>query len=126
MIHKDKLEALLKNPKLPPSDVPKVGEALKRHKHWISQLDSLKFSGEELLKEMIRLLNEYKFFIEYNLIFCSPNDFLYRQKGQLKLDNTVLEEFLPRLVDERLVSSLKQYENLEIGASKMLCWFILW
>ncbi len=43
--------------------------------------------------------------------FDSENDFLYRQKGQLKLDNTILEEFLPLLVtsvlfDGRLVSGL--------------------
>ncbi|MEO1186882.1 MAG: Bpu10I family restriction endonuclease, partial [Cyanobacteria bacterium J06636_27] len=32
------------------------------------------------------------------LIFDSTDNFLYRQKGQLKLDNTILEEFLPQLV----------------------------
>lgn len=37
-------------------------------------------------------------FIELELIFDSSEDFLYRQKGQLKLDNTILEEFLPQLM----------------------------
>jgi hypothetical protein len=32
------------------------------------------------------------------LIYDSPEDFLYRQKGQLKLDNTILEEFLPQMM----------------------------
>lgn len=36
--------------------------------------------------------------IELELIFDSPEEFLYRQKGQLKLDNTILEEFLPQLL----------------------------
>ena len=47
---------------------------------------------------MVGLLNEYKFYVDVNLIFDSPEDFLYRQKGQLKLDNTVIEEFLPVFV----------------------------
>jgi hypothetical protein len=32
------------------------------------------------------------------LIFDSSDNFLYRQKGQLKLDNTILEEFLPQVI----------------------------
>ena len=47
---------------------------------------------------MIELLNEYRNYIDIDLVFDSPEDFLYRQKGQLKLDNSVIEEFLPRLV----------------------------
>ncbi|RMG24140.1 MAG: Bpu10I family restriction endonuclease [Methanobacteriota archaeon] len=43
-------------------------------------------------------MDEYRRFLDLEIIFDSPNDFLYRQKGQLKLDNTVLEEFLPHLV----------------------------
>ncbi len=42
--------------------------------------------------------NRYKMFVELDLIYDSPADFLYRQKGQLKLDNTILEEFLPQLL----------------------------
>lgn len=118
MIHKDKLIALLNNPKLPPEDLPMVGNAIKKYEEWIKKLDSIALEGEELLIEMLRLLNEYKFFIEYNLIFGSNQDFLYRQKGQLKLDNTILEEFLPRLADPRLVPSLTGYGRLDIGPRK--------
>ncbi|WP_293152061.1 hypothetical protein [Okeania sp. SIO2C9] len=39
--------------------------------------------------------NKYKRFIELDLIFDSSENFFYRQKWQLKLDNTILEEFLP-------------------------------
>jgi hypothetical protein len=46
----------------------------------------------------VEATNIYKRYIELNLIYDSPEDFLYRQKGQLKLDNTILEEFLPHLV----------------------------
>lgn len=33
-----------------------------------------------------------------DLIFDNLSDFLYRQKGQLKLDNSIIEEFLPWLL----------------------------
>lgn len=118
MVHRDKLLALTKNPKLPESDLPKVKEALERHERWVTELDAIEEDGYELLQRMIALLNEYKYFIEFNLIFCSDNDFLYRQKGQLKLDNTILEEFLPRLVDQRLVPTLLNYSGLEFGPKK--------
>ena len=49
-------------------------------------------------------------FIELNLIFDSPKDFLYRQKGQLKLDNTILEEFLPQLIFRGLSLSDDSFE----------------
>jgi hypothetical protein len=45
-----------------------------------------------------------------DLIFDSEEDFLYRQKGQLKLDNTVIEEFLPLLVTTALREQLQGYE----------------
>ncbi|MEC4895846.1 MAG: Bpu10I family restriction endonuclease [Oscillatoria sp. PMC 1051.18] len=52
------------------------------------------------------------------MIYDSTNNFLYRQKGQLKLDNTILEEFLPRLLGSNLISEL---ENLEIDLGPMQC-----
>ena len=54
------------------------------------------------------------FQIDLDLIFNSKNDFLYRQKGQLKLDNTVLEEFIPWLVRRVLAGRLAERE-LTIG-----------
>jgi hypothetical protein len=47
---------------------------------------------------MVQLLNDYRNYIDVDLVFDSPDDFLYRQKGQLKLDNSVIEEFLPWLI----------------------------
>ena len=43
------------------------------------------------------MFNDYKFYVDFDLIYSCEEDFLYRQKGQLKLDNTVIEEFLPHL-----------------------------
>ena len=63
---------------------------------------------------MVEALNRYKLSIDLDLIFDSKNDFLYRQKGQLKLDNTVLEEFMPWLVRRVLAGRLAERE-LTIG-----------
>ncbi|XZF61355.1 MAG: Bpu10I family restriction endonuclease [Gloeotrichia echinulata DVL01] len=113
--HRDKLNKLLENPKLPSEDIPKVKEAIDKYHEWTNELDASKLEGEELLKYLVTKLNEYKNFVDINLIFDSKQDFLYRQKGQLKIDNSILEEFLPRLFDERLVPGFKRVENIECG-----------
>lgn len=122
-IHRDKLTALLANPKLPREDEPRVQEALERYGEWIAELDRLDSTGIDLLAAMITQLNQYKKFIEFDLIFCSEEDFLYRQKGQLKLDNTILEEFLPRLVDPRLVPGIDRHADLTKGPQKSFAGF---
>ena len=113
--HMDKLTAALQNSKLPDQDKPKLEEAVARYKTWIAKLESLKGEPQDILKEMVTLTNEYKRFVEVDLIFDSKDDFLYRQKGQLKLDNSILEEFLPRLVDPRLVPGIANVENFTSG-----------
>jgi len=42
---------------------------------------------------MTELLNNYKDFLEVDLITRRGSAFIKRQKGQLKLDNSVIEEF---------------------------------
>lgn len=61
------------------------------------------------------LLNEYKFYIDIDLIFDSTEDFLYRQKGQLKLDNTVIEEFLPIFVRKCITKEFGKCD-VEVGS----------
>ena len=68
-----------------------------------------------MLQTLVDALNSYKRYIELDLIFDADQDFLYRQKGQLKLDNTILEEFLPYLFDIRLVPGLTRVANLNCG-----------
>jgi hypothetical protein len=116
--HYLKLSALSKNPKLPDADRPKLEEALEHYKTWCSRLSSADGDAPEILSELVSATNEYKRFIELDLIFDSTEDFLYRQKGQLKLDNTVMEEFLPHLVDQRLVPGLSQLTSLMTGPQK--------
>ena len=113
--HGDKLRALEENMKLPTSDKAGVQAQIKNYENWVSAMDSLDAEGDELLQALVSLLNDYKNSVEYALIFCSQDDFLYRQKRQLKLDNTILEEFLPRLFDERLVPGFGILKAMECG-----------
>jgi len=96
--HLAKLNALIKNRRLPAADRPRVEEALRHYEQWLSDLQSVKAGSKGAVDKLVKATNRYKMFVELNLIFDSPHDFLYRQKGQLKLDNTILEEFLPHLL----------------------------
>lgn len=73
---------------------------------------------EEKLDKVVKLVNDYKNYIDYNLIFLCEDDFLYRQKGQLKLDNTVLEEFLPLAVTTLLADEL---DGLDLNFGPTTC-----
>jgi len=96
--HLDKLKALIDNRRLPAADKPRVEEALKRYHDWIRELEGVGGGQKGAVQKLVDATNRYKTFVELDLIFDSPGDFLYRQKGQLKLDNTILEEFLPQLL----------------------------
>ena len=113
--HGDKLRALAANAKLPKSDQVRVQAQILKYNSWVSSMNSLELNGDALLQNLVSLLNEYKKSVEYELIFCSEDAFLYRQKGQLKLDNTILEEFLPRLFDVRLVPGFGTLQCMECG-----------
>ena len=98
-VHGEKIAALLESSKLPDGDKPRIAEALSIYDRWIKELQTIKAKTlDTLIIRLVDSLNRYKFHIDVNLIFDSPNDFLYRQKGQLKLDNSVLEEFMPLFV----------------------------
>ena len=92
--HGDKLQALLANQKLPKADLPCVRHAIARYREWLIQIDNAQADVDRL----VAATDSYKRAVDLDLIHDSPENFLYRQKGQLKLDNTVLEEFLPKLV----------------------------
>ncbi|NKC12581.1 MAG: Bpu10I family restriction endonuclease [Gammaproteobacteria bacterium] len=65
---------------------------------------------DKCLDAMVKALNDYKFFFDADFIFDSSNGFLYRQKGQLKIDNTIIEEFLPRLISPTVIPELQEHE----------------
>jgi len=113
--HLDKLKALIDNRRLPAADKPRVEEALKRYHDWIRELEGVRGGQKGAVQKLVDATNRYKMFVELDLIFDSPGDFLYRQKGQLKLDNTILEEFLPQLLFRGL--SLAE-STFELGPRK--------
>ena len=113
--HGDKLRALRRNPGLPATDHPRLEAVIRQYEQWVQELDNVKGSADEIIAALATLLNDYKRSIELDFIFDSTENFLYRQKGQLKIDNSVLEEFLPRLFDDRLVPGLKRLESLACG-----------
>lgn len=98
--HLDKINAAILNDKLPATEIPRLQTAIVKYNEWIAAINEVDNNDPNLIEKLVTLFNGYKFFIDFDLIFCSPNDFLYRQKGQLKLDNTVIEEFLPHLVSK--------------------------
>jgi len=122
--HGDKLRALLDNVKLPPSDRSRVRTAIEQHKAWIAEIEEIKNVDGKFVDSIVASLNRYKSWIDLDLIFDSPNDFLYRQKGQIKLDNSVLEEFLPRLVG-RVFSDRLAEQDLIIGPTNAFLNFAL-
>ena len=108
--HGDKLRALLENVKLPENDRPRVNSAIGKYDDWIAEMKQIEGSGSQLVEPLTETLNQYKLCIDLDLVFDSDDDFLYRQKGQLKLDNTVIEEFLPWLVGKVFAERLAKLE----------------
>ena len=103
--HREKLIAAIDNPKSN-GDVALLKEALAAYEVWIAKTKALTSTGETRINEMTALLNDYKDFLEVDLIATKGSDFLKRQKGQLKLDNSVLEEFLIHLVNPSILNNL--------------------
>jgi len=118
--HGDKLRALLTNNKLPTSDKQRVCDAIEKYNIWRNSLLQLEGEGyNTIVSKSVDLLNVYKNYIEIDLIFESKEDFLYRQKGQLKLDNTILEEYLPLLVNSIFNTKIVE-KNIILGPTSCI------
>ncbi|HCS50111.1 MAG TPA: Bpu10I family restriction endonuclease [Planctomycetaceae bacterium] len=117
--HLEKLNATLENSKLPKEDIPRIELAIKRYKEWVVELSAVDEdkNTEEIVQEMVMLLNQYRSFLDLEIIFDSDNDFLYRQKGQIKLDNSVIEEFLPHLIQKCVLSDVHD-DSIFLGPKK--------
>lgn len=113
--HGSKLNALLVNGNLPQEDKARVEEAIEKYINWKNDLNTYEAEGDELLEFFTTKLNEYKNHIDLELIYDSESNFLYRQNGQLKLSNSILEEFLPYLFDTRLVPGFGSLNELICG-----------
>ncbi|TRX45324.1 Bpu10I family restriction endonuclease [Fulvivirga sp. M361] len=111
--HRDKLIAAINNPKAK-DDKSLLEEAFKQFELWSSELTKLSSKGDKRVEEMTSLLNSYKDFLEVDLIAKKGSSFLKRQKGQLKLDNSVIEEFLIHLVHDDVLTGLPK--GIETGS----------
>lgn len=114
--HGEKIVAAMDSEKLPSSDKPRLEAALQRYDEWVRALETVDApTVDELIEKLVDLLNEYKFYIDVELIYDSTEDFLYRQKGQLKIDNTVIEEFLPIFVRKCIIKNFGKCD-VEVGS----------
>jgi len=113
--HKDKLDAAIGNPKCPASDKKLLEEAMGHYTDWIRKMNRLTSTGRKRVEEMVELLNWYKDTLEVEVIMQRGSDFLRRQKGQLKLDNSVLEEFLIHLIRPEIITGMDNLDRLVIG-----------
>lgn len=96
--HGEKMAALAANDKVPATDVPRIQQATQRYRQWRTDILAINGTRQQVVPLLVAKLSEYKQYIDLELIFDSPNDWLYRQKGQTKIDNSIVEEFLPVLV----------------------------
>jgi hypothetical protein len=112
--HREKLVAAIANPKCDVGDRRLLNEALEAYEDWSLRLQGLASAGKERIEDMTKILNAYKDFLEVDLIAKRGSAFIKRQKGQLKLDNSVIEEFLVHLATDKVLSGLPSFQ-LEVG-----------
>ena len=115
--HLEKLKAAIRNDKCSPDDVKLMEEAKDHYQHWVERMGKLTSRGRTRIDEMVDLLNEYKNTLEVDLVAKRGSAFLKRQKGQLKLDNSVLEEFLPHMLRNEIIEKL-DHDNFLTGPQK--------
>ena len=125
--HFEKLKATLASDKLSFDDKPQIEKAINNYYQWIADMDATitaPISTQQKLQQMVDLLNQYRIRMDIDLIFDSPNDWLYRQKGQIKLDNSIIEEFLPRLMHPSLILEISQAQ-VSVGPTEAFSslWF---
>jgi len=110
--HKQKIISAMSNPKFI-LDYDIFQEALDSYEFFINQITNLKSKGNNKVMDMVNYLNEYKDYLELELMAKRGTPLLNRQKGQLKLDNSVIEEFLNYLLDPEIISNIPK--DLYVG-----------
>lgn len=126
--HEAALSKLIQNSKLREEERKYVKAILSRYQSWWKDITSLATSQqstdlEETIEQMVNLLNQYKLYVE-KMILESPSGFLYRQKGQTKVESSIIEEFIPLLV-YRSFPEIFSDGNIILGSSQALSkiWF---
>ena len=128
--HGKALVALLSNPRLPKSDIGLVDSAIKWYEGWVERVDDLtarlkesELANDSFIRDMVWEVNQYKKLIDMGLIYDSEHNFLYRNKGQLKVCSTIMEEFLerfipplfPELVDDLEMGSMRCVSSMQFS-----------
>ena len=75
--HLEKLLATLENDKLPSRDKSHLEACIGKYQEWITKL--LAVSGtslEDVVDKMVALLNEYRLYLDVEVIFDREDDFL--------------------------------------------------
>ncbi len=86
--------------------------------HRVTALDAVDADEEARVLQQAVLLNDYKFFVEVECIARRGSPWLRRQKGQLKLDNSIIEEFLIHLIHPRTLPGFDRLEELVVGPNQ--------
>ncbi len=112
--HLDKLKTAIDNRKAK-NDISILKDSIVAYTEWIERTEALQSNGKRRVEEMVKHLNWYKNQFEVELVMKRGSDFLRRQKGQMKLDSSILEEFLVRLVHPSIFGGLKNFNGLIFG-----------
>lgn len=118
--HLNKILAAINNPKASDEDRALLEEIRDRYREWAVALDAV-IPGEEPHARVLRqakLLNDYKFFVEVECVARRGSAWLKRQKGQLKLDNSIIEEFLIHLVHPATLPGFDRLDELTVGPNQ--------
>jgi Bpu10I restriction endonuclease len=118
--HGKKIAAAIANPKAAQQDKELLGEIKDAYNEWIAELVTV-VSGEDPKTRVFRqveLLNDYKFFVEVDCVAKRGSAWLKRQKGQLKLDNSIIEEFLLHLVHPATLPGFDRLDELAVGPNQ--------
>ena len=121
-VHGEKLVSVLNSDKLPVDEVERIEDAIKVYDDWIIELNEADGdSVTDLIFNMVELLNEYKRFIDLDLIFDSPNDFYSQKKKEISQTESlrILDGFIPSLwsVKDDAVKDINSIENSKMEVS---------
>jgi len=54
-----------------------VTQAIARYEEWLGQLQQVSGTSKQTIAKMVALLNKYRLYLDVDLVFDSPKDFLY-------------------------------------------------